>query len=94
MQKAHQVDTLRPSCNHNKMVNTVVQGVKALKDLLRFQPDLLLKCTEGGTKFVERTGQFAKVFEVDQLGGSGKGNGAAASSTGWGMNSGSHTRGV
>ena len=51
------------------MVNTVLQGVKALQNLSRLQPNLLSKRTESGTKFVERTGQFAEVFEVDQFGG-------------------------
>ena len=60
---------MRPSGNHDKMVNTVVQGVKVLQNLSRLQPNLLLKHTEGGTKFIERTGQFAEVFKVDRLGG-------------------------
>ena len=51
------------------MVNTVLQGVKALQNLSRLRPNLLSKRTESGTKFVERTGQFAEVFEVDWFGG-------------------------
>ena len=51
------------------MVDTVVQGVKALQDLSRLRVNFLSKRTKGGTKFVERTGQVAEVFKVDQLGG-------------------------
>ena len=50
------------------MVNTVLQGVKALQNLSGLRPNLLSKRTESSTKFVERTGQFAAVFEVDRFG--------------------------
>ena len=50
------------------MVNTVLQGVKALQNLSRLRPNLLSMRTESSTKFVERTGQFAAVFEVDRFG--------------------------
>ena len=68
MQKSHQVNTLCPSCHHDKMVDAVVQGVKVLQDLLRLQLNLLSEHAKGGTKFIEHMGQFAKVFEVNRLG--------------------------
>ena len=67
VQKSHQVNTLRPSHHHDKMVNAVVQGMKALQYLSRLWSNLLSKCTKGGTKFIKRTGQFAEVFEVNWL---------------------------
>ena len=51
------------------MVNTVVQGVKALQDLSRLRANFFSKRTKGGTKFVECTGQVVEVFEVDRLSG-------------------------